>query len=48
IRQDFFERTLATTGFHKIALGHTADDQVETFLINLLRGSGLKGLGGML
>jgi tRNA(Ile)-lysidine synthase len=47
LRYRFLEATLKNIHGTKLALGHTADDQVETFLINLLRGSGLTGLAGM-
>jgi len=47
LRYRFLESILKRIRGTKLALGHTADDQVETFLINLLRGSGLKGLAGM-
>lgn len=47
IRYQYFEEILNSLGGHKIALGHSADDQIETILMNLLRGSGLKGLAGI-
>ncbi|MCX8118499.1 MAG: tRNA lysidine(34) synthetase TilS [Desulfobacterota bacterium] len=48
LRFRFFSELLKKYGGGKIALGHQADDQVETFLLRLMRGSGLTGLKGML
>jgi len=47
IRYDFLRRTFNKWKGDLIALGHNADDQAETVLINLLRGSGLLGLTGI-
>jgi tRNA(Ile)-lysidine synthase len=48
VRFHFFNSLLKKHGAQKIALGHNADDQVETVILRLMRGSGLKGLKGML
>ena len=48
IRFHFFYDLLQRHHAQKIALGHNADDQVETVLLRLIRGSGLQGLKGIL
>ena len=47
VRYAFLERTAAAIGADKIATGHTQNDQVETVLANILRGTGLGGLRGI-
>ena len=48
IRYAFLWRVAEEVGANKIAVGHNADDQVETVLMHFLRGAGLAGLRGML
>ncbi|MEK7271646.1 MAG: tRNA lysidine(34) synthetase TilS, partial [Nitrospirota bacterium] len=47
LRYHAYEEVSKKAGAAKIALGHTADDQSETFFMMLLRGSGMKGLSGI-
>lgn len=47
LRYDFFERLRQQLGADTIVVAHHRDDNVETLLLNLVRGSGLKGLCAM-
>lgn len=47
VRYDFFEEICEKVNASKIATAHTANDQAETVLMNLMRGSGTNGLKGM-
>ena len=47
LRYSWFEELKNTYDINKVALAHHGDDQIETFFINFLRGSGIKGLKGM-
>ena len=47
LRYEFFYEVLKNSNSNKIVVAHNMDDDVETIVLNILRGSGLKGLTGM-
>ena len=47
VRYRFLANVAEQVGAEAVVLGHTSDDQVETVLMNVIRGSGLRGLRGM-
>ena len=48
LRYDWFSELLQEHSFRFVATGHHADDQIETLFLNLIRGTGISGLRGML
>lgn len=47
VRYNFFEEVLKNTNSNKIAIAHNLNDNAETVIMNLLRGTGLAGLKGI-
>lgn len=47
VRYDFFQEVLKKTHGNKIALAHNCNDQAETVIMRIFRGTGLEGLSGI-
>lgn len=47
LRYEWFAHLLEQHGYHWIATAHQAEDSLETFVLNLARGTGIEGLSGM-
>ncbi|MBK6964612.1 MAG: tRNA lysidine(34) synthetase TilS [Bacteroidales bacterium] len=48
LRYEWFDELILNEGFKAIATAHHLDDQIETFFINVLRGTGISGLHGIM
>ncbi|HEX75994.1 MAG TPA: tRNA lysidine(34) synthetase TilS [Dehalococcoidia bacterium] len=47
VRYSFLAEVAGATGASRVTVGHTRDDQIETILMHLLRGTGIAGLRGL-
>lgn len=47
LRYAWFERRAAALGLKAVAIGHNRSDRAETFILNLMRSAGLRGLASM-
>ena len=47
LRYGWFAQLCRECGYKAVAVAHNANDNAETLILNLLRGTGLRGLGGM-
>ncbi|MCF0191375.1 MAG: tRNA lysidine(34) synthetase TilS [Marinilabiliaceae bacterium] len=47
LRYSWFEKLLDQLSLPVVAVAHHSDDSVETFMLNLVRGTGIRGLGGI-
>jgi tRNA(Ile)-lysidine synthase len=47
LRYAYFRELAHEPGYQKIAIGHTRDDQVETFIMRIIKGTGLRGLSSI-
>lgn len=47
LRYSYFASLCRDKGFNAVAVAHNADDNAETLILNLLRGTGIRGLSGM-
>ncbi len=47
LRYNFFEELCQEYGYTRVAIAHHSDDSIETFFINLIRGTGIRGLTGI-